>query len=116
MSGMKITPTKQTTKPPRRQPRPYFCVPEAGVFVCGATPPPLSVELAFGIGYRTVMTGGIGVMKWVYDQRRRAMEETRHLNGLGDYTTGTTYDAMDRLVTMTYPDSEVITSTTSTAT
>ncbi len=65
----------------------------------------------YGIGYRTVMMDGTKVAEWAYDERGRAVGETRQFVGIDAYTTGYTYDAMDRLVTMTYPGGEVITTT-----
>jgi len=64
-----------------------------------------------GIGQRTAMTDATGVTAWAYDVRGRVVAETRSITtGLGVYTTSFTYDSADRVVAMTYPDGEVVTS------
>ncbi|MFQ6102206.1 MAG: PKD domain-containing protein, partial [Anaerolineae bacterium] len=70
----------------------------------------------YSIGQRTSMSytstllgaGPGGSTSYTYDARGRVTQETRTFAGLGDYVTAYTYDALDRVVTMTYPDGEVV--------
>jgi RHS repeat-associated protein len=59
----------------------------------------------FGRGQRTGMTDESGSTNWKYDQRGRMTEERRNFNSssLGSFTTQWSYDALDRVRTMTYP-------------
>jgi RHS repeat-associated protein/uncharacterized repeat protein (TIGR01451 family) len=59
----------------------------------------------YGRGLRTGMTYPAGSASYRYDERGRVVEEERAFEGLaGSYVTGFEYDALDRVVTMTYPD------------
>ncbi|MDP2663163.1 MAG: hypothetical protein Q8R28_20815 [Dehalococcoidia bacterium] len=49
-----------------------------------------------------------GHTRWTYDIRGRIIKEEKWIDG-AYYKTKWTYDAMDRVVTMTYPDDEVVT-------
>ncbi len=60
----------------------------------------------YGEGQRTTMRYPGGAASYTYDARGRVITETRRFAGLGDYVTGYTYDSLDRLRTMTYPDGE----------
>jgi len=64
----------------------------------------------YGKGYRTGMTDSSGSTTWQYDARGRVTQERKTISGNQFYTTYT-YDALDRVVTMTYPDGEVVQST-----
>ncbi|MEJ5310984.1 MAG: carbohydrate binding domain-containing protein, partial [Anaerolineae bacterium] len=64
----------------------------------------------YGRGYRTGMTDGSGSTTWTYDTRGRVTQETKTISGQS-FTTQYTYDSMDRVVTMTYPDGEVVRNT-----
>lgn len=64
----------------------------------------------YGTGRRTGMTDGSGTMAWKYDTRGRLVQETRTVDSV-NYSTSYTYDSADRLLTITYPTSEVVTST-----
>jgi YD repeat-containing protein len=59
-------------------------------------------------GRRTRMTDGSGWTAWFYDARGRVTKEIKTI-GSQSFTTEYTYDAMDRPVTMKYPDGEVVT-------
>ncbi len=65
----------------------------------------------FGRGQRTGMTDATGSTAWTYDVRGRVTREVKTITGVGAFTTTTTYDALDRVVTQTYPDGEVVTTT-----
>ncbi len=56
----------------------------------------------------TGMSDGSGTMAYKYDTRGRLIEEKRNVDST-DYTTGYTYDSADRIATITYPASEVVT-------
>jgi RHS repeat-associated protein len=63
-----------------------------------------------GIGRRTGMTDVSGSTTWSYDLRGRALNEVKTINGAtGSFTTAWTYNSADLPITMTYPDSEVLT-------
>ncbi len=64
-----------------------------------------------GVGNRTRMDDAMGYTTWVYDPRGRVTRETKSVTGVGVFTTGTTYDAADRVRTLTYPTGEVVTQT-----
>ena len=51
-----------------------------------------------------------GSTEWDYDLRGRVVTETKTIDGIGSYTTNYGYDALDRVVEMTYPSGEVVTS------
>ncbi|MBN2392409.1 MAG: DUF11 domain-containing protein [Anaerolineae bacterium] len=65
----------------------------------------------YGRGYRTSMTDGSGSTAWTYDERGRVTKEIKTINGGGSFTTQYTYDSLDRVVTTTYPDGEVVRNT-----
>ena len=64
----------------------------------------------YGRGRRTELRGPFGIRRWRYDQRGRVTQEHLYLDGIW-YTTQWTYDAADRVRTMTYPDGETVTYT-----
>ncbi|MDE3091100.1 MAG: RHS repeat-associated core domain-containing protein, partial [Chloroflexota bacterium] len=63
---------------------------------------------ANGIGRRTSMTYQSATTQWNYDPQGRLLSQTDTLDGT-PYTTGWTYDAMNRATLMTYPDGEQVT-------
>jgi len=63
---------------------------------------PRSVCLLSARG-RTRMDGGSGYTTWTYDDRGQVTEETKVINGAGTFKTQWSYDAIDRVVSMTYP-------------
>jgi len=65
----------------------------------------------YGHGRRTGMTDLSGSTHSTFDQRGRLTKEIKSINGFGDFVTEFTYDAADRVVTMTYPDGEVVVNT-----
>ncbi len=66
----------------------------------------------FGRGQRTAMTDTVGTALWTIDQRGRVLTETRTITTpLNTFVTGFRYDALDRVITTTYPTGEVITNT-----
>jgi len=67
------------------------------------------------LGRRTRMTDASGQTTWAYDVRGRVSSETKVIDGVS-YTTGYTYNAMDQVTTMTYPDGEQVTQTYNNAT
>jgi RHS repeat-associated protein len=62
-------------------------------------------------GRRTSMYDATGSTSWTYDVQGRVTQETKVINGAGAFTTSYAYDAMDRVVTTTYPSGEVVTQT-----
>ena len=64
----------------------------------------------YALGRRTEMWDASGHTRWTYDIRGRIIKEEKWIDG-AYYKTEWTYDAMDRLVTMKYPDDEVVTYT-----
>ncbi|MEI2689189.1 MAG: RHS repeat-associated core domain-containing protein [Anaerolineae bacterium] len=67
------------------------------------------VAVANGKGRRTVMIDGSGNTRWAYDTRGRVTSETKVVDGAGGgsfVTQWTSYDAMDRVRNMIYPDNE----------
>jgi YD repeat-containing protein len=67
-----------------------------------------------GIGRRTRLADPSGWATWTYDNRGRVTQETRAItlnNTSNVFTTGFGYDAMDRVITTTYPTGEVVTQT-----
>ncbi len=64
-----------------------------------------------GKGRRTVMTDTTGSASWAYDARGRVLTDTKVISGTGTFNTYFQYDAMDRVITMTYPTGEVVTQT-----
>ena len=65
---------------------------------------------AHALGRRTGLTDSSGSTTWAYDQRGRVTGQTQTILGTA-YTTGWSYDTLDRPVTLTYPDGEVLTTT-----
>ncbi|MBI4320925.1 MAG: RHS repeat protein [Chloroflexi bacterium] len=68
------------------------------------------INRGYPIGRRTEMWDVSGRVRWTYDIRGRIITEERWIDGQY-YKTEWLYDAMDRVVTMTYPDTEVVTYT-----
>ncbi len=62
------------------------------------------------LGRRTEIWDASGHTRWTYDIRGRIIKEEKWIDG-AYYKTEWTYDAMDRVVTMKYPDDEVVTYT-----
>jgi YD repeat-containing protein len=71
-----------------------------------------------GKGHRTSMVDAAGTVTWSYDGRGRLLSESRQFSGSyaglanptgSTYDLSYTYDAADRVRTMTYPDGETIT-------
>ncbi len=56
-----------------------------------------------GKGRRTGLIDASGSAKWLYDSRGRVISETKTVTGSGTFLTKWSYDAMDRVATMTYP-------------
>ena len=63
---------------------------------------------AHALGRRTGLTDSSGSTTWTYDQRGRVTGQTQTILGTA-YTTQWRYDTLDRPVTLTYPDGEVLT-------
>jgi RHS repeat-associated protein len=64
----------------------------------------------FGRGRRTSLTDASGSQTWTYDKQGRVTATSQTITGApATYTTNFTYDAMDRVRTMTYPDGEIVT-------
>jgi RHS repeat-associated protein len=57
-----------------------------------------------GIGRRTSMTDTSGSTSWTFDQRGRAITETRNLTGIGTFNTAWSYNSADLLAGMQYPE------------
>jgi len=62
-------------------------------------------------GRRTSMWDGSGSTVWNFDLQGRVTTRTDAITGGGTYATSWTYDAMNRLRTMTYPDGEQVATT-----
>jgi YD repeat-containing protein len=72
----------------------------------------------WGKGRRTGMSDGSGSSAtWTFDKRGRLTYESKAITGVtgSPFLTQWTYDALNRLATMTYPDSEVVTTGYNTA-
>jgi RHS repeat-associated protein len=65
---------------------------------------------SFGIGRLTSLTDQAGSLTHAYDERGNLLTETR-TSGATALTTTYTYDAASRLLTMTYPDTSIVTYT-----
>ncbi len=67
----------------------------------------------YSVGQRTRMQDPSGSTAYHYeDARGRLTREVKHIEGAPqDYVTRYTYDDLDRVRTMTYPDGEVVTNT-----
>ena len=64
----------------------------------------------FGIGRLTSLTDMAGSLTRTYDERGNLLSEQR-VNGATTLTTGYTYDAASRVLTITYPDGSLLTYT-----
>jgi RHS repeat-associated protein len=67
-----------------------------------------------GVGQRTAMSDPSGWATWTYDARGRVVQDTKVItvnNTANTFVTSYGYDAMDRVITTTYPTGEVITQT-----
>ncbi len=64
----------------------------------------------YAIGQRTGMTYAGGATTYAYDWRGRLVRATQVFSGTS-LTTAYTYDELDRPVSVTYPDGEVVTTT-----
>jgi len=64
----------------------------------------------YGKGRLTGMTDASGTTEYKYDYRGRLIEERRTVAGI-TYVTGYSYDSADRLISVIYPDGEVVTQT-----
>jgi RHS repeat-associated protein len=62
-------------------------------------------------GRRTSMSDPSGAASWTYDIRGRVVNDTKFITNAGTFTTSFGYDAMDRVLTTTYPTGEVVTQT-----
>ena len=60
-----------------------------------------------GAGQRWTMTDGTGSTTWDYNDRGAVRQETKVISGT-TYVTGFTYDKLDRLEDVTYPNGEVV--------
>ncbi|MBI5877553.1 MAG: RHS repeat protein [Chloroflexi bacterium] len=67
-----------------------------------------------GVGNRVRMDDATGYTTWAYDARGRATREVKSITSVGVFTTSTSYDAADRVRSLTYPTGEVITNAYST--
>ncbi len=65
----------------------------------------------YSIGQRTRLVDPSGSAAWTYDACGRVTQEIKNINGGGSFTTQYTYDSIDRVVTTTYPDGEVVRNT-----
>lgn len=54
------------------------------------------------------VTDGSGSTTVTYDERGRSTRVDKTIAGAGTYTTQATYDSLNRVVTTTYPDNEVV--------
>jgi YD repeat-containing protein len=57
------------------------------------------------------MSDSSGSTSWAYDPLGRVISQTKLITGISLLPTGYSYDRLDRLKTLTYPDGEVITYT-----
>ncbi|MCP4536695.1 MAG: PKD domain-containing protein, partial [Chloroflexi bacterium] len=65
-----------------------------------------------GLGRRTGMEDASGRTAWIYDAAGRLAKETKVISYIRwaiPYTTSFTYDFLNRLDTLTYPDDEIVT-------
>ncbi len=58
-------------------------------------------------GRLTTLTDASGITKYYYDQLGRTLKTIKTVDGT-DYTTQTTYDALSRTKSLTYPDNETV--------
>jgi RHS repeat-associated protein len=61
-----------------------------------------------GKGRLTTVTDSTGSDKYYYDKHGRVVKNTQTIDAT-DYTTETTYDALNRVRTLKYPDGEIVT-------
>ncbi len=59
----------------------------------------------FCIGRLSLVTYPLGSTEFFYDALGREIKSTKQISGSGTYSVERTYDALDRLVTLQYPDS-----------
>jgi RHS repeat-associated protein len=83
---------------------------------CPTLNPTLNVTYTYdsgvnGIGRRTGMIDDSGSATWIYDVRGRTIVDSRMVPGVRAFGLGYTYDALDRLTAITYPNGEVVTQT-----
>ncbi|CAG1007425.1 partial tRNA(Glu)-specific nuclease WapA, partial [Anaerolineales bacterium] len=83
---------------------------------CPTLNPTLNVTYTYdsgvnGVGRRTGMIDDSGAANWIYDVRGRTIVDSRTIPGVRAFGLGYTYDAMDRLTAITYPNGEVVTQT-----
>ncbi|MCL4458350.1 MAG: hypothetical protein M1136_08265 [Chloroflexi bacterium] len=69
-----------------------------------------NVNRGYPKGRRTEMWDAAGHTRWTYDERGRMLTEEHWTDGQL-YTTQWSYDAMDRVKTLVYPDGETLTYT-----
>ncbi|MCP4544637.1 MAG: hypothetical protein GY832_46645 [Chloroflexi bacterium] len=62
-----------------------------------------------GVGQRTRMEDGSGYTTWIYDELGRVTKESKTINGAGTFDTEYTYNAAGQVLTMKYPDGEIVT-------
>jgi RHS repeat-associated protein len=62
-------------------------------------------------GRRTSMSDPSGSASWTYDLRGRVITDSKFITNAGTFNTSFGYDAMDRVLTTTYPTNEVVTQT-----
>jgi YD repeat-containing protein len=65
-------------------------------------------EGQYGIGQRTSMGNRQASSAWGYDERGRMVRESKTIGEIGPFDTTYSYDALDRVVSTTYPDGEVV--------
>lgn len=83
---------------------------------CPTLNPTLNVTYTYdsgvnGVGRRTGMIDDSGSATWIYDVRGRTIVDSRTIPGVRAFGLGYTYDALDRLTAITYPNGEVVTQT-----
>jgi RHS repeat-associated protein len=64
-----------------------------------------------GLGRRTGMSNDTVSVVWTYDHRGRVTRETRTVADQGVYSFWSVYDSADRLIALTYPTGERVTTT-----
>ncbi|MBN1890597.1 MAG: DUF11 domain-containing protein [Thermoflexales bacterium] len=65
-------------------------------------------EGQYGIGQRTSMGNRQASSAWSYDERGRMVRESKTIGEIGPFDTTYSFDALDRVVSTTYPDGEVV--------
>jgi RHS repeat-associated protein len=66
---------------------------------------------SYAKGRRVSMSDPSGSASWTYDIRGRVVNDAKFITNAGTFTTSFGYDAMDRVLTTTYPTNEVVTQT-----